>query len=225
MLLATLLTTVSGLVVLAIGAATKVALLTTVSGLVVLAIGAATKVALERARAARKRKTERIKLVSPPGMGPKNGYRYALMMVREGLDEVRDAGVLMNRTVWFRNDRFGSLANLLSKPDTQTSEDAGNRVQPIKGECVYGRPLVATVRYRAILGLQFKCFFDAPGPLPAEFEEMVRKVGWIKISPDQRALGRYWFVLEKYPTRITVDGYVNNFLSFVTPTRRRWRRA
>ncbi len=31
------------------------------------------------------------------------------------------------------------MLNLLSKPDTQTSEDVGNCVQPIKGECVYGR--------------------------------------------------------------------------------------
>ena len=42
-------------------------------------------------------------------------------------------------TLWLMFNQKRALLNLLPKPDTQTSEDVGNCVQPIKREYVYGR--------------------------------------------------------------------------------------
>jgi hypothetical protein len=154
------------------------------TGVAVLAIAAAAGWLVQRARARRGRASERIELHPPSGMEPQNGYRYWLRMVREGRDEIPDVSPLLNNTVAF--------------------EDIGE-----------DGSIAATVKYHAILGLQFKCFVDVQDKGPS-LEEIAASAfpNCVTFSLDERLPRRFWFLLDSYPRYTTVDGYVNNFLTY-----------
>ena len=75
-------------------------------------------------------------------------------------------------------------------------------------------PKVAKLRVHKVLGTQFKCFVDyKSGEQFGKIKSFLEKNGFKEVSQDDdRYKNRAWFIHPDYSTRITVDGYINNFV-------------